>query len=296
MITFFAVPKPFRGHTEIIQLNAIQSWLRICSPENIILMGDDEGTREVASEFGVRHIPEVTRNEFGTPLVNAMFKEAEQASAYSTLCYINADIILMSDFLPAVRDVMPLLPRFLMVGRRWDLDITERLSFDDGWEMRMRRRVKEFGRGHAHTGIDYFVFPRGLWKDIPPFAIGRWAWDNWLIYRANFDRSSIVDASDRVVAVHQNHNYHHIGPPQEWGWNGVEAKRNLALAGEYVHLHTILDARYRLTAGGIRRRISPFVLYRCLVTLSASSAFFSRVLKLVRAVRNKFVRKELQQF
>ena len=41
MITFFATPKPFRGHIRVIQRNAIQSWQRLHSDAEILLLGPE---------------------------------------------------------------------------------------------------------------------------------------------------------------------------------------------------------------------------------------------------------------
>src|SRR5437879_7577786 len=177
MLTLFTTPKPFRGHIAVIQRNAIQSWLRLRPTCEIILLGDDQGTAEVAAEFKLRYIPTVARNDYGTPLVNSLYAEAEKAATYSLLCYVNADIIFMSDLLPAVQLVIREKPRSLMVGRRWDLDLKETLDFKTDWEQWLRSLVDLRGKIHAHTGIDYFVFPKGLWGEIPPFAIGRSVWD-----------------------------------------------------------------------------------------------------------------------
>ena len=125
MLTFFAIPKPFRGHIGVIQRNAIQSWVKTCPGCEVILFGNDEGTAETASELGLRHIPDVPCNRQGTPLVSGMFGDAQRVATHDILAYVNADIILMSDFLQAVRDVSDQVERFLMVGQRWDVAIDQ---------------------------------------------------------------------------------------------------------------------------------------------------------------------------
>src|SRR5262245_24272757 len=70
MLSILAFPKPFRGHIATIQRNAISSWTRLRPQCDIFLFGDDEGTAEVAKEFGVCHVPEMARNEYGTPLLS----------------------------------------------------------------------------------------------------------------------------------------------------------------------------------------------------------------------------------
>ena len=115
------------------------------------------------------------------------------------MCYVNADIILLDDFLPALDMVRK--KSFLVVGQRWDLDITGPLDFaGDGWEKALLAGVAEQGKLHGISGIDYFVFPRGLYRDIPPFAVGRTTWDNWLIYRARADKAPVIDATAVITA------------------------------------------------------------------------------------------------
>ena len=94
MLTLFTAPKSFKGHYEIIQINAIQSWLHLRPECEIILLGNDEGTAEVASRFGVLHLPDIESNEYGTPLINSMFSKAQGVARYQLLCYINRQLYI----------------------------------------------------------------------------------------------------------------------------------------------------------------------------------------------------------
>ena len=85
MLTIFGIPKPFEGHFGVIQRNAIQSWTRLSPRCQVLLFGDESGTAEVAAEVGAQHIPKVERNEFGTPLLNSVFGQAEKAATHPTL-------------------------------------------------------------------------------------------------------------------------------------------------------------------------------------------------------------------
>lgn len=290
MLTLFAIPKAFHDHTAVIQRNAIQSWLGLRPQCEVILLGDDPGTAEVASEFNIHHIPDVARNEHGTPLVNSIFAEAEKAAAYPLLCYVNADIILMSDFMLGVRRAVENKPYSLLVGQRWDVDIREPLDFSSGWEKRVTTLTKSSGTLHAHTGIDYFVFTRGMWKQIPPFAIGRSTWDSWLVYKARSQKVPIIDLTEITTVVHQNHDYSHHPQGEDGVWKGEEAQRNSSLAGGYTHAFTVWDAQYKLTSNGlVRTRSHLFRMYRTLVTLSTSLPILKPALKVVRSIRRKFL-------
>lgn len=51
------------------------TWLTLDPQPEIIYISDDPGVAEVAKEFGIRHIGNVKKNEYGTPLLDFIFKE-----------------------------------------------------------------------------------------------------------------------------------------------------------------------------------------------------------------------------
>ena len=257
MLTLFAIPKPFTGAFEIIQRNAIQSWIALRPTCEIILIGDDYGTQEVAKEFGIKCMPRVAKSEKGIPLISGIFEVAERAATFSLMCYVNADIILMNDFLVAVKRVLEKGPHSLMIGRRWDIDLQQPLDFSKNWEEKLRSSVFQNGKIHSPTGKDYFVFPKGIFGQIPPFIVGRPSYDDWFIFKARSINVPVTDLSEVVMAVHQNHDYSFQG-----GRMGVhkskDAKKNLELLGGYTNIRTVSDANFKLTTKGIRRNL--FVL------------------------------------
>ncbi len=280
-ISLFSVPKPFRGHIGIIQTNAIQSWTMLRPACEIILFGDEEGTAEMAVRFRVRHVPGVKLNEYGTPLLNSLFDKAQQIASHRLLCYVNADIILMSDFIRAIQRIRK--RSFLMVGQRWLLDLNGPVNFDGHkWESWLCNTVAERGILDRPDGLDYFVFPRGLFKGIPPFAIGRTTWDNWLIYKARSLSMPVIDATSLVTAVHQNHDYFHHPQGMQGIWEGAEAKGNLELAGGHTHVFTLWDATWILKPQGLRLALTYTHLRRrrdMLPILFPKNAFRARALR-----------------
>ncbi len=254
LISLFSCPKPFRGHIGLIQQNAIESWLALGPKVQILLMGDDEGCEQVAREYGVTHVPQVERNSAGTPLISSLFQLAEENGLGRRMAYINCDVILMNDFLQAIECLT--FERFVLIGQRWDVDLHEPLATNDsGWEERMRLYTQKHGELHTKSGMDYFVYPTGLFSDMPPFAVGRPAWDNWLIYSAQRKGAMVVDCTDVITAIHQNHEYSHHPQGMLGIWNGEEAKCNLALAGGMDHVFNIDDADLTLTPRGLQRRV-----------------------------------------
>lgn len=251
MLSIFATPKVFEGEFNIIQRNAIKSWTLLNPRPEVILFGDEKGTAGIAEEFNIKHFPKIARNEFGTPLIGGIFQEAQRIAKNNILVYVNADIILINDFTEAIKEIKN-EKSFLMVGQRWDVDIKKIINCKDlNWQAELQKKVLEKGKLHPETGMDYFVFPKGFYENVPPFALGRTVWDEWIFYEAWRKKAKIINATKVITAVHQSHSYRNKTKKETK--KGKEAKRNLRLAGGYGHCFTIKDATHILTSNGLKK-------------------------------------------
>ena len=219
MLTFFCIPKAFQGHFGVIQRNALASWRALGPSCEVLVFGDEEGAGAAAEAAGARHLPAIGRNEFGTPLLDDVFVRPVQ-SPKTTLSAMSTPI---SFSLPtcsqAVAAVSARFARYLIVGRRWNLDLEEPVSFQDSRAWRLSFRAFIEGRGSLYDGfnLDYFIFPRPLFENMPSFAVGRPAWDNWMVYEARRRQIPVIDATDAILAVHQNHDYSHTSEGRAGG-------------------------------------------------------------------------------
>jgi len=269
-------------------MNALQSWVKLSPSVEIILFGEEEGIAEAASHFGARYIPEVSRNECGTPLLDDVFLKAQAMARHNILCYVNADIILMSDIVKAVEHVQKKKKVFLMVGRRWNIDLGRPLDFSQpDWQEKLRASVLRSGKPTPPEWIDYFVFPRSFYRGLLPFALGRAGFDNWLLWKAHSLGAPIIDASQAVMVVHQNHDYSHHPQGQKGVWEGAEAKRNQQLMGGWHHCFTLSNATHELTAGGLKRKSMKERLVR-VVWARGMARLLIRLLIWTKPLRDRF--------
>jgi hypothetical protein len=233
MLTVFSTPKPFIGHSDVIQRNALKSWTLLHPDVDVILFGDEEGAATACGELGVRHEPHVRRNERGTKYLNYLFERAREMSPHKFLCYANCDIMLTLDFVQALEIVSKAHSEFLMVGRRWDTDIAEPWDFSQpDWAKRLRSTAMQKGKQNGPSWVDYFCFSRDLYPEkMPAFLIGRHGWDPWLTWHARNCKAHVIDASQTVVAVHQNHDYAYLGEGPAAERSKAEAAYNWSLGG-----------------------------------------------------------------
>ncbi|GHV33877.1 hypothetical protein FACS1894187_03320 [Synergistales bacterium] len=263
--TILTIPRGFNregeeiDETSVRQLNAIKSWLALTPKPEIILFGDDPGVAETASELGISHIPDIEKTESGAPLFNDAILKGQEYASTDVVVYVNSDIILFDDFTRAiVKCAAKRWGRYLLTGRRQDLDFEEIGVMDFSnpeWQDDLRAVALTFGK--ENIGMDYFVFPKGMYKDMPCFAIGRPAFDTWMTGSAIFDGIPVVDLSDDVLIVHQNHDYNHILR------NGSviardehpDSKNNLKAAGRVIPFGMTASSTWLLKDGKLRRRL-----------------------------------------
>jgi hypothetical protein len=264
MVTIFTHCKGFDGHIATIQRNAIESWLRLRPHCEVLLCGNREGTAEVANEFGLRHLREIRTSEYGTPLVNDLFEKAQRLATCKIMCYANCDIIFRSGFMQAVQIVSGRKKRFLMVGECWNLDVREPLDVEQpDWEDYLEGLIQARGKRRGPRGLDFFVFPRGFYQELPPFVLGTAYYDNWLVWRARALGAAAVDASPLMMPIHQEHDYAHISGGYMWTHTGNDARRNLELAGGPRHIYLIYDTTHRLSSTGLKLNIGTLSRFKC---------------------------------
>ena len=280
----------------MIQRNAIQSWTLLPDVE-VILLGNEAGLAEVANELDVKHIPEVELNANGTPLISSMFELTRKNSHGDLLCIINADMILLSDFVEAARRSRLQCDKFVLLSQRWDLEVTQPIEFSEGWQNRLSSTVHRHGSLHRPAGSDFFLFPLSCYIDIPDFTIGRAGWDNWMIYKARKEKWTVIDCTPSVMIVHQNHDYSHL-PGGKPHYEHPDTNENIRLAGGEANIrYTILDATHQLSPGGKLVRPKPsYLRFMRGVELFLRSVFFFLPEKMIENVaRPKRWKKRIQK-
>lgn len=209
---------------EIIARNAVKSWTLLEPRPEVLLIGNEEGTAELAKWAGCKHIPDVEYNEWGTPLMGSLFKTAARHATNDVLALVSDDIILFHDFMDATKEVSLNFGEFLMVGVKWQLGYEAPvLDFSEGWQSKILGLAHKHGESHsAAGGSDYFVYPTGMY-DVkwPPICRGKYRDDLWIMGNARVRGIPLVDATKAITALHQPH-------PKD-ARAGPEVRRNIEL-------------------------------------------------------------------
>jgi len=257
-VVLFTTPRPFEGHYEIIQTNALRSWAYVDPPPSRVLVFADrkyEGDAAVdcVENIGYEVCPILLRTPRGVPLLSDLFPRAGAVAEGGIACYVNADIILESDLVPALERCAALVeeaydtPEFrrskdgiLMVARRWNTQVLDYMDFEPGWESDLKQKVDDQGSLMVECAIDLFAWKGEVWSNVKPYAIGRYRWDNWLIGNALVRNNPVIDVSSQIRITHQSH--------ANVEWDDPDAKENFKIVGAFCGLK---DSTHTLTEDGL---------------------------------------------
>lgn len=207
-VIFVTTTKPFNKIFGFRQENAILSWKNLDFEKEIIVCGDENGSRDFCKKEGLTHVPNIDCSESGVPYIHSLLNEAySKASKDDIIFYTNADMIYLSDVELLISSIKKNnLENYFMTGRRWDWRSPSALEFPLD-ESEFCSTVESQGEFHKWTGSDYFIHSVGLLKDIPNFSIARAFYDNWIISYCIKKFFNSFDVSEVVFSIHQDHGY-----------------------------------------------------------------------------------------
>jgi len=285
----FTVPKPFRGKYATIQENAIESWLAIKPKPKIILLGNEDGIADIARQKKLLHIIKIKRNKNGTPLLNDIFKQTQKEEDNEVFMYINTDVILLDSPIPVIAILKDTFNKFLAIGRRYEIDINRRMRF-----VEMKKIINPAKlRLKSNSWMDYFIFTRGVFDTIPPFALGRTFWDKWLVWQTLQKQIPVIDIANQMYAIHQTHSYAMNSKTNfKTVWAGEEALENLHLAGGWSHSSTVSDASFKLIKGVVYPQKQKVMSKRFLLDIFPALWPFFLKIRLLREKYSSIVYKE----
>jgi hypothetical protein len=271
MITFVTTFKPFKPPFDVIQLNALNSWLRFCPPCEVVFVGPDEVVEDAVKHLQyIKIIHNIKRSSSGAPFLNDLIRQGEKVADNDLICLINKDIIIVDDILKVLKSLYKIFnTNFLLVFRSYDMDINKLLKYGNDLINYIRNHIlSQYEKlNRKPLCIDLFVFGKGLFDKIPPLVIGRFIWARWLIYKALSYGLPVIDATEVLTVIYQLHNYDHItSPPLKNSFTEVKSsytditftqdyKWNLIYAGVATYFSE-KDCNYVLTCMGLKKKLT----------------------------------------
>lgn len=151
----------------------------------------------------IYNIPKVACGQI--PVLKSMVLHALTAFAdHEFYGYANGDILFDESLIKTLKSIREKIPQerpILVVGQRTNVNFTNR-----GYILNSDRILQLAQSGVLMKGvaIDYFITNRQFpWHLVLDLVIGRIHYDNWMVYFANSQNVTVIDATYTLTAVHQ---------------------------------------------------------------------------------------------
>ena len=161
--------------------------------EKVLVLADNTETCKNMTTLGRSNIKcevhSCMDTNFDRPIVPCLFKASEKRSSNNMIMFTNSDIYPQG-VEAAVHIVAGAInTSFLVVGQRTDISDMDSLCEK---HISLSSINNTFGERHSEYGIDYYIFRKGSLpiSSMPPFLLGCWKWDNWLLDQAISERVS----------------------------------------------------------------------------------------------------------
>ncbi len=144
----------------------------------------------------------------GEPPLFAEVIRRSAACEGDVIIYANADILFAPEIGAIVEWSAEQKRDYLIVGRRTDI-------LAGG-----QREV------HRPSGMDYFIFRKGMFSDLPETRVGRAYYDSALLAYCLRRKICVIDASGVLEVLHQYHDYGHLAGGRSEVFGGAVARAN----------------------------------------------------------------------
>jgi hypothetical protein len=241
-----------------MQRLACASWARIPADIKIrIWMDTSEGCKRAADypEFQVAKctpVPNISA-ESGRPFLHSIWLDARAEYPEHVLIWLNSDIIITPEIVFRIDSALSKFPDATIISRRTDFNISKGFSISHdvfGDLNQIMESASAKGSLHDETGIDMFAIrsESAVIDHIPPFVIGAYRWDNWLVFWSLTKSIPVIDITKHGIMLHavKPSNTAHHASRRGAEYNDLLCK---SVVGELFKIGTVSNADYILSQG-----------------------------------------------
>ncbi|KAK6174333.1 hypothetical protein SNE40_017634 [Patella caerulea] len=189
-----------------VYTNTFLNWKKFKPHVQPVVFTNESAVIKQAMEHGWECQPLLHVSPYNVPILKYMYIQVQQKYRSRFYAYVNSDILFDDGLIKTLTAVnsstsLPKVTPLLIIGQRTNvLNVTlaESSTFQKLHEISKRGRL-------FHTyAEDYFITDRRFpWETIPELAIGRPAYDNFLVLFARAGNMTVIDSTATILAVHQ---------------------------------------------------------------------------------------------
>jgi hypothetical protein len=203
-LIFISSCKPISNEKlKTIQYNSINSWKWIDCEKEILIFNRDESIKNMCDELKVTNIDDYESSEFSDlPTWRTMRDKAvEIANDDDIIIWVNSDIVFDDTLYFTISELKLSLSEFILTGKR--------KNWPNYWRLNDKEEISkiEFDKIGNEYEVDYFIFNKKHFSDLPKFFIARMRFDNYLLKMAIDNVEYTLDSTFAINSYHHQHGY-----------------------------------------------------------------------------------------
>lgn len=192
-------------HLQEVHRRTVANWSRFLPKFHLVVFTNDSTAASVAKEHGWTIYPILHHAAGGAPVLRTMFEIVIKNFNSTFYGFANSDILFtdaLEESLYSISEKLKSLQSVFISGIRTNVpNVSERetASFPN-----IATAATSRGKLFEIHSADYFFTTKAFpWVEIPPLVIGRPAYDNYIVSHARKIKSTVIDATATVPAIHQ---------------------------------------------------------------------------------------------
>jgi len=188
---------------ETMQLNSLRSWIALEHEKEIYVFNRDDSVKDMCKNIDVKLVEDYESSPHSDiPTWRAMRNFAHSISTDDDIIiWVNSDVMFDESLIETIRQVLQnKIENFVLVGQKYDWSNFYKL--DNEFKIGSLSPLVK----HGEYAIDYFIFKKNLFENVPGFFIARQKFDNYLLSKA-INEYFTIDCTNTLLCVHHRHDY-----------------------------------------------------------------------------------------
>lgn len=202
-LIFITSCKPLNNEDiTIMQKNSIRSWSRLPIDKKILVFNKNQSVIDMCEDLDVEVVSDYDHSSYSDIPTWVSMKNiaSEHAENGDVIVWVNSDVMFDETLLNTINTVNESINDFVLVGQKYDWHNFTLLDTIPNFNLFENLSV------HSEWAIDYFIFKKHVFLDVPKFFIARMRFDNFLMDKAIKEHTAI-DCSETIFCIHHRHDY-----------------------------------------------------------------------------------------
>jgi hypothetical protein len=229
---------------KIIQYNSINSWKWLDCEKEILVFNRDESIDKMCIDLGVQYVSLYESSDYSDlPTWRAMREGAcKIASDGDLIVWVNSDIVFDNTIVTTINELKETgVEDFILTGKR--------KNWSDYWELKCKEDLGkiQFDKIGDKYEIDYFIYNKKHFDNLPKFFIARMKFDNYLMAKAINSVDKTIDSTLVINSYHHQHGYgQNLDKPYSTYLGDKEYQVDKTINDALFPISNIEDCRYKL--------------------------------------------------